>query len=135
LSTTVKLSASLFLGTRSRSLHRSSSLGKAISEDFELAPGAVRQIALDSSHDGTSLVFLCIGAVLNSDGKTPAVVSYGVSDAAASNPSDPQYSANWIDVDGLEVSWRTIALSTQNRIYIYNSGAAKINVSLVIGVS
>jgi len=105
-----------------------SSADSPIIQQFELAAGAIREIAFDTTLGGDSLAFLLVGAVLNSDGATPAAVSIALADAAY---SDPAY-ASWTVIDGLGGGlWETRALSLTGKIYAYNHGSARINVTLI----
>lgn len=98
-------------------------------QSFELAAGALREIAFHSDSDGTSLHFLLIGAVLNSDPTTLAEVSYCFDDG--SSASAASY-GSWKVVSGIGGSlWTKQALSTQNKLYVYNHGAARINVAVI----
>jgi hypothetical protein len=126
----VSLSGSLTIRSRAHTLSKSYTAGFLIDQEFDLAAGAVHVVSVPTAQ-GTTVKFTYIKAVKDADPTQSAAVKYGVSDAEA---SDPTNGTNWIIVNGLKVSWEEVALSTQNKIYVYNHGAEKVQVELSIGL-
>jgi hypothetical protein len=126
----VSFSASLTVDGKAHSLSKSYTAGVLIEQEFELAAGAVRSIAIPTN-DGTSVKFLYIKAVDSADPTQAAEVSYGTNDAEA---SDAANGTNWNVVYGLKVAWENVALSTANKLHIYNHGSSRILVELAIGL-
>lgn len=97
-------------------------------QQFELAAGYIREIVFDTGQDGDSLTFLLIAAVLDSDGTTPAEVSISFTDGATSEASF----TDWHVINGLGGGlWEIRDLSVANKLFIYNSGSARIRVTLI----
>ncbi len=97
-------------------------------QQFELAAGYIREIVFDTGQDGDSLTFLLVAAVLNSDGTTPAEVSISFTDGATSDVGF----TSWSVINGLGGGlWETRDLSVANKLFVYNSGSARINVTVI----
>ena len=93
---------------------------------FELAAGAVRQLQFQTAIEGTAIKFLFLESVLTSN-----EISYGVTDAEA---SDPGNGSNWHAVNGLLISWESLTLSAAGKLHIYNSGSNRATVTVKIGL-
>jgi hypothetical protein len=98
---------------------------------FELAAGAVMELVFQSAIEGTALRFLYIRSQSTADLTQEADVSYGVSDAEA---SDPGNGTAWRAVNGLHLSWEQLSLSTANKLHIYNSGSVRATVTVIAGL-
>jgi hypothetical protein len=130
----IKLSLSLEVSGRQVPLvvsgREDSSPNAPAVQQFELAAGALRELIFDDVIDGDSITFLLISAVLNATPTTIAAVSYCFDDSSSGTPSD---FASWKVVNGIGGGlWTTDDLSTANKMYIYNHGAARIDVTVVI---
>jgi hypothetical protein len=58
-------------------------------------------------------------------------VSYGTDDAEA---SDAANGVAWKEINGIKVAWEEIALSADNKLYVYNHGNDRIKVDMAIGL-
>jgi hypothetical protein len=99
--------------------------------EFELAAGAVRQIAFQTALEGTAIKFLALEALQTSNTSVHTEVSYGTSDAEA---SDPGNGTAWRAVNGLLISWESITLSAAGKLHVYNSGSNRATVTLKVGL-
>ena len=98
---------------------------------FELAAGAVRQLQFQTAIEGTAIKLLFLESVLTSNASTHSEISYGVTDAEA---SDPGNGSNWHAVNGLLISWESLTLSAAGKLHIYNSGSNRATVTVKIGL-
>lgn len=128
---TVSFSASLNLDGRAVSLAKSYAAGILHERRFELAAGAVRELAFDATAEGATVKFLYIKATKTAEPTLQAEVMYGVTDAEASAPST---GTGWTEINGILVSWAEQVLSANNKLYIYNAGNDRITVDLAIGL-
>lgn len=126
----VSLSGSLTIRSRAHTLSKSYTAGFLIDEEFDLAASAVHEVAVPTAQ-GTTVKFMYLKVVKDADPTQSAAVKYGTDDAEA---SDPGSGTKWVVVNGLKVSWEEIALSTQNKLHVYNHGAEKVQVELSIGM-
>jgi hypothetical protein len=88
-----------------------------------LVAGQAREIPFDTD-EGTSLTFLYILGMLSSDQTTGVAFKYGFSDA---DGADPENGTSWVLCSGMVVRFDTIALSTANKLWVYNHGANAID--------
>lgn len=131
MSASITLSATLNLGGNSKSISKSYTAEYLRTFDFELAAGAIMALTFDSTHEGADLQLLYIRAVNNADTSQDAEVSFGLSDADA---SDPVNGTEWRPINGLHLSWEDVSLSATNKLYVYNSGANRANVTVSVGL-
>lgn len=131
MSASVSLSATLALGGNSKGISKAYTAEYLRVFDFELSAGATMALTFDSTHEGADLQFLYIRAVSNADTTQDTEVSFGVSDADASAPAS---GTAWRAVNGLHLSWESISLSATGKLYIYNSGSNKADVTVSVGL-
>ena len=129
--TAIVLSASLTVDGKAISLAKSYTADVVREYHFDLAAGAVRQFSFDDTYDGTALKFLYIKALKSSDLTQEGDVSYGTSDAEA---SDAANGVAWTEVAGLCVDWSERALSTLNRFDVYNAGSDRLTLDVVFAL-
>ena len=130
MSTSVALTASLSDG-ETTAISATYTAEHWHSYKFELAAGAVRQLTFQTALEGTSLKFMFLESVQTSNTSQHTEVSYGTSDAEA---SDPGNGVAWKAVNGLYIALETIALSSGGKLHIYNSGSNRATVTLKVGL-
>jgi hypothetical protein len=125
---TVSLTALLSTGIGNLVFSRDKDHDFLVPMSFSLAAGAMRTISIDPVLDAGAVAFLAIKAATATG--TLASVSYGFSDSDAQDPPNGLY---WKLVDGMLISWETQALSDTDKMYVYNQGAAAVDVTLLAG--
>lgn len=131
MSAAVTLSATFTVGGNALTISKAYTAEFLRKVDFELPAGGVMALTFDSTHEGADFQMLHIRALNNADVTQDTEVSYGVSDADA---LDPANGTAWRPVNGLHLSWETVTLSATGKLYIYNSGANRANVSVAVGL-
>ena len=101
------------------------------SRTFELDPGDAREFTYDPD-DGGTLKLLLIKAVKKSDPTQLAEIQFSNND---NDGADPPNGTNWVEVNGLEMTFREQPLSdTNNSFYLYNAGDDVLVVDMVAGL-
>ena len=131
MSGTVIFSGTISLGGNSLSLAWTITPDYLRVFDFELAAGAVMALTFDATHEGDDAQFLLIRALNTSDATQHTEVSYGVSDSDA---SDPANGSGWKPINGFILSREYIDLSSNGKLYIYNSGSNRATVTVSVGL-
>lgn len=128
MASTIVLSGSLTVDGKAYTLAKSLSLGVVEQRHFELAAGDCRELTFDTE-DGTGLKFLFLKAVQASDPTIQSEVQLSFNDDDGAAPAS---GTGWKEVNGLELSYKENPLSTTNNsLYIYNSGNEAIVVDVV----
>lgn len=131
MSASVSLTATLTLNGNAKSLALSYAAVFLRVFDFELAAGDLMTLSFDATTEGTDCQFLFIQALNNADTTQKTAVSYGVSDTDA---ADPANGTSWRSINGLHLSRESLSLSATYKLYIYNSGGNKANVTVAVGL-
>ncbi|NIV33072.1 MAG: hypothetical protein GWN58_27585 [Anaerolineae bacterium] len=131
MSASVSLTAVLTLSGNAKSVSLSYATNYLRVFDFELTAGDLMTLSFDNTTEGTDAQFLFILALNNADATQHTTVSYGFSDADA---ADPPNGSSWRSVNGLHLSREDVDLSATYKLYIYNSGANKANVTVAVGL-
>jgi hypothetical protein len=129
---TIVLSGTIALGSgRTLTLSKSYESDHLRIRDAEISAGDLLTLTFDNSVEGDDLKFLVIESRLAADSSQVAPVKYSVLDA---DGADPANGTAWREVNGTLVSWEDITLSATYKLYLYNSGANKIAVTVAVGL-
>jgi hypothetical protein len=129
---TITLSGTIALGSgRTLTLSKSYESDHLRIRDAEVAAGDLLTLTFDNTVEGDDIKFLVIESRLAADSSQVAPVKYSVLDA---DGADPANGTAWREVNGTLVSWEDITLSATYKLYLYNSGANKIAVTVAVGL-